>query len=207
MSERRDVSGPAAQDSATGTGDVVYLDRRGLRALAHPLRARLLGALRLEGPATATALARRLGTNSGATSYHLRQLEEAGLVAEDAELGSARERWWRSVHRLTSFRDTDFEDDPDDRAAADWLVGQTARQHAHWHDDWLAERHTWPRRWREVADQSDYRLHLTPDRLEALNGEVHAVIERHRLAADPGDRDAEQVLAVWSSFPAREPRL
>ena len=60
-------------------------DSRQLRVLAHPLRSRLLGALRHGGPATATALAARLGTNSGATSYHLRQLAEAGLVEDDPE--------------------------------------------------------------------------------------------------------------------------
>ena len=61
------------------------LDSVRLRTLAHPARARLLGLLRIEGPATATALAQRLGTNSGQTSYHLRQLAAVGLVVEDTE--------------------------------------------------------------------------------------------------------------------------
>jgi DNA-binding transcriptional ArsR family regulator len=202
--ERSALPGETEAGIAAG---MVHLDRAGLRALAHPLRARLVGALRLHGAATATALAHRLGTNSGATSYHLRQLAGAGLVEEDPDLGTARERWWRAAHRGTSFRDTDFENDPDDRAAADWLVGHTARLHTRWHDDWLEERHTWPRAWRDVADQSDYWLHLTPDQLHALNLELHEVIQRHRDAGDPADPAAERIVALWSSFPAREPRL
>ena len=54
-----------------------------LKALAHPVRLRMLGLLRIEGPATATTLATRLGLNTGATSYHLRQLAQHGFVVED----------------------------------------------------------------------------------------------------------------------------
>src|SRR5215218_1657224 len=45
----------------------VTLDSRLLRALAHPMRNRMLGILRAYGPATATTLAARLGVNTGAT--------------------------------------------------------------------------------------------------------------------------------------------
>ncbi|WP_242653142.1 winged helix-turn-helix domain-containing protein, partial [Intrasporangium flavum] len=62
--------------------DNIWLTPESLRVLAHPLRSRLLGALRRGGPATATDLAAALGTNSGATSYHLRKLESVGLVED-----------------------------------------------------------------------------------------------------------------------------
>ncbi len=65
-----------------------------LRALAHPLRLQLLHVLHAEGPATASQLARRLGESSGATSYHLRALNRAGMV-EEAERRNGRERWWQ----------------------------------------------------------------------------------------------------------------
>ncbi|HJU96652.1 MAG TPA: helix-turn-helix domain-containing protein, partial [Jiangellaceae bacterium] len=47
-------------------------DLEPLRAFTHPLRMRLLAALRSDGPATASDLGRLLGESSGATSYHLR---------------------------------------------------------------------------------------------------------------------------------------
>ncbi len=57
--------------------------------------------LRLEGPATATQLAQQLKLNTGATSYHLRQLAEHGFIEEDHERGDARDRWWRAAHEST----------------------------------------------------------------------------------------------------------
>lgn len=70
-------------------------DAAELRALRHPLRRRMLQTLGRSGPATATALARALGENTGATSYHLRRLAEHGFVEDDPERGQGRERWWR----------------------------------------------------------------------------------------------------------------
>ena len=80
---------------------VVTPDASGLKALGHPVRLRMLGLLRIEGPATATTLATRLGLNTGATSYHLRQLAQHGFIVEDAERGNARDRWWRAAHQST----------------------------------------------------------------------------------------------------------
>ena len=61
--ERRTVSDPAA-----------------LKALAHPLRLRILRHLGISGPATSTTLATALGENTGTLSYHLRRLERGGFV-------------------------------------------------------------------------------------------------------------------------------
>ena len=78
-----------AQDTSNAPDDdSVWLTPASLRVLAHPLRSRLLGALRRHGPSTATDLATLLGTNSGATSYHLRKLESVGLV-QDTERARA----------------------------------------------------------------------------------------------------------------------
>lgn len=66
-----------------------------LRGLAHPVRVRVLAALRTAGPSTATALAQRLGLNSGATSYHLRQLAAYGFIVEASDLGNRRDRFWK----------------------------------------------------------------------------------------------------------------
>lgn len=70
-------------------------DAAALRALRHPLRKRIMRVLNRDGPATATSLARVLDENTGATSYHLRQLAAYGFVEEAPEHGTGRERWWR----------------------------------------------------------------------------------------------------------------
>jgi DNA-binding transcriptional ArsR family regulator len=70
-------------------------DVEALKLLAHPLRYRMMDRLR-QGPATSTTLAQALGLNSGATSYHLRQMAQHGFIEEVPELARGRERWWRA---------------------------------------------------------------------------------------------------------------
>ncbi|MEU1437773.1 helix-turn-helix domain-containing protein [Streptomyces sp. NPDC005786] len=70
-----------------------------LKALAQPRRQQLLQHLTLHGPATSAILARALGLNTGATSYHLRELARYGFVADTVpqDPGAHRARWWRAV--------------------------------------------------------------------------------------------------------------
>lgn len=100
---------------------VKELDAESLKALAHPLRARLLTALRLEGPATASALGRRFDETSGSTSYHLRQLARHGFVEEEVGRGTARERWWRASHHGTRWSTSPWRDDPATAEASAFL--------------------------------------------------------------------------------------
>lgn len=79
------------------------LTPKALRGLVHPIRLRLLDLLQADGPATASGLGERIGESSGVTSYHLRVLAKHGFITEDEERGNGRDRWWRAVHRTTSF--------------------------------------------------------------------------------------------------------
>ncbi|MFB6888640.1 ArsR/SmtB family transcription factor [Kitasatospora sp. NPDC056327] len=161
----------------------VVIDARGLRALAHPVRVQLIGLLRKNGPSTATRLAEQLGMNSGATSYHLRQLAASGFVAEDTERGNARDRWWKAVHQVTWWTDTDLAEQEPEAAlgylrsivAAHTLIAQTA----------LNAYETMPVEWRHSLDFSDLALQLTPEEARQLAGELSAVISRYRRI-DPG---------------------
>jgi predicted ArsR family transcriptional regulator len=177
----------------------VNLDSRQIRVLAHPLRSRLLSQLRLNGAATATRLAEVLGTNTGATSYHLRQLAEVGLVAEDPGAGHGRERWWRSAHDVTSWERDAFAGDPDAQAASDWLTSNFAHQLAERIEDWNRGVADETAEWRSAAEFSDFILRLGPDQLTAMLGELNAVIERWR-AEKPGP-DARQVLLYLYPVP------
>lgn len=67
-----------------------------LRALAHPVRQRLLRALAAAGTATATELAEQVGESPPNCSWHLRQLARYGFVTE-AGGGPGRKRPWRLV--------------------------------------------------------------------------------------------------------------
>jgi DNA-binding transcriptional ArsR family regulator len=177
------------------------LDGAQVRALAHPLRTRLLGALRIDGPATATTLAGKLGTNSGATSYHLRQLAEVGLVVEEADRGTGRQRWWRAAHRMHQYRISDFDDDPDSAAAANWLSREHLQLVVAEAQKWDDARTSFPKDWQEAADRSDYLLTIGPQRLRELVAELDGVILRYRdLPAEAG-ADARPVLLFLSTHP------
>src|SRR5215813_9030667 len=94
-------------------------DPRALRAYAHPVRMRLIGLLRTEGPLTATRAADLIGESSGTCSFHLRQLAKYGLV-EEAEGGTGREKPWRATTTSTAW-DTPGDDTPEMAAAASLL--------------------------------------------------------------------------------------
>ena len=175
-------------------------DAQLLRAIAHPLRIRLIGTLHRDGPATASELARRLGESSGATSYHLRILAKYGFIEDDAERNRGRERWWRAADEGVEWSlDTD---DPGlieaDRALGRQLVAEYQR----WLQRWYSELPDWERPWRAAATASDRWYELTPDELRALNDEVLAVLDRYADRQTRRD-DTEKVVALFHAFPER----
>ncbi|MEV1146402.1 winged helix-turn-helix domain-containing protein [Micromonospora sp. NPDC049799] len=196
----------AEESSGRGPVRTVHLDGRQIRTLAHPLRLRLLGALRMDGPATATTLADKLRTNTGATSYHLRQLADVGLVVEDPDRASGRQRWWRAAHDITHFEPTDFDGDPDARAAVEWLESDWIRWMAEQAERWMAAARNADRAWREAAAIGDMMLRLDPTRLRALNDELHEVVMRYRDEPVPDPANARDVFVFLSAFPRVEER-
>ena len=181
------------------TTSTLHLDARAVKVLAHPLRSRLLSALRIGGPATATALAERLGTNSGATSYHLRKLESVGLVEETGE-GRGKERPWRASTDMHEFTQRDVAYDADGQAAADWLRRHYLRSFLDRYEAWLDDHAAWSLEWQEVADASDYLLHVSPRRLAELEAEMRTLVERYR-DPDPDDPDALPIEIHLHAFP------
>jgi DNA-binding transcriptional ArsR family regulator len=184
--------------------DVVTLEGAKLRALAHPMRNRMLGLLRFYGPATATTLASRLGVNTGATSYHLRQLAEAGLVVEDDTRGNARDRWWKSAHRGTYFDSNELlEKEPELALGFLHGIGQIYSENMFRAID---ELQTQTPEWRDASLLSDFMFHLTPEQLRAMKTELLAVIEKYSTdLSAPLPDGAEQVSVQIQAFP-RETR-
>ncbi|MEU0806292.1 helix-turn-helix domain-containing protein [Streptomyces sp. NPDC005970] len=162
--------------------DVRVLDARSLRGLAHPLRMRLLDALREYGPATASQLANRLGESSGATSYHLRQLATYGFVVEDPERGKGRERWWKSAQRGIQMGTDELlrDADPSLRGAMSTLLFEIATTHSHELATWLGTWREWPEEWRRAWDISDWTTRLTPELAAEMRDKVHEVMASYR---------------------------
>ncbi|MDJ0346880.1 winged helix-turn-helix domain-containing protein [Streptomyces sp. H10-C2] len=181
-----------------------HIDARSLRGLAHPLRMRILEFLNLDGPATSTRLAERLGENTGTVSWHLRQLAEHGFIEEEVGRGTKRERWWRAVKERRTLNSTEFRYDPDTRGALSVYIHELVQQTFGRVADYLADE--WDGAWQGIgtlADRTDLRM--TPAQLHALNTELLAVIDRHTPApgAEPG-ADALPVIVQIQSFPRKE---
>ena len=177
--------------------DAITPSPEDLKALTHPIRVRMLGLLRIDGPATATTLAARLGLNTGATSYHLRQLAQHGFVVEDTARGNARDRWWMAAHRSTT-----TEVAPADHAGRDTLdaylqsvvvVMSELLQRSVEELPLLAEP------WRDATTYSDWVVSLTPARAKALVGHLVELLEEQ--ADDEDAEDAAPFMVQLSAFP------
>jgi DNA-binding transcriptional ArsR family regulator len=169
---------------------VLVTDVRALRGLAHPLRNRLLGLLRLHGPSTATRLGELVGESSGSTSYHLRQLADWGFVEDAGGLGTGRERWWRARHRLTSWENADLLDQEGGEQVQDEMLRLQIAAHGKVLQAWTRQREELGREWAAAAAVSDYALRLTPDQARELADELGGVVQRW-IAAHPADEPAE----------------
>ena len=167
-----------------------------LRALAHPVRLRLLGMLRVDGPSTATRLAERLGLNSGATSYHLRQLARHGFVVEVTERGNSRDRWWRAAHQSTHTREGG---DVESRDAVDAMMQAAVVVQTEFLQRAVEERQLLPPSWRKITSHSDWALDLAPERAEELKQRLNQVIDEY-VTDEPGD-GTSQVMLQLHLFP------
>ena len=173
----------------------------GLRTLSHPTRLRMLQLLRLEGPATATQLAQQLKLNTGATSYHLRQLADQGFIEEDTERGDARDRWWRAAHETTHAQLFSRSGEEEAESAEAYLRSvallytETLMQYA-------GERRYLPAPWQDASTTSDWHLRLTAPRAEQLVDAIAALVEQWSEQEDEPDAEGVASFVVnLNAFP------
>ncbi|WP_406728089.1 winged helix-turn-helix domain-containing protein [Streptomyces sp. GD-15H] len=176
-------------------------DTAALKALTHPLRIRLLGLLRQDGPATASELAERTGESSASTSYHLRVLAKYEFIAE-AEHRDGRERRWRAVHTLTSWSNEAMESSAAGRA----YVGMARRRQIEYlevslvrHEADLAAGRL-GQEWVEPSGIGDLMPRLTPESLAELWDVVDGKLAE-LTARDADDPRAARVVLVTAGLP------
>jgi DNA-binding transcriptional ArsR family regulator len=141
------------------------LDFDSLKGLSHPLRAELFNLLSVHGPATASGLAERLGESSGATSYHLRQLERHGFVREVEGRGTARERWWERVPGSISLSAAEIGDSPAAQSVTRTALRQWERQRSELLNDYLALGFDRLPEWVDSSSIATANLRLTKEQL------------------------------------------
>ena len=163
-------------------------DPREMRAMAHPLRLRLMELLVLAGPLTATQCAERVGESPANCSFHLRTLARYGFV-EEAEGGTGRQRPWRAIPRSHYWGEGPDQPTALRRAGRELSDLLLTRDLARL-EQWQQERDAEPQQWREAAlHVTASVLWLTAEELDAIRVEVLALLDRYgpRLA-DPDIR-------------------
>ncbi|WP_113718667.1 winged helix-turn-helix domain-containing protein [Arthrobacter dokdonensis] len=155
-----------------------------LKAIASPLRMKILGILRESGPATASELGRRLGESSGSTSYHLRQLERYGFVGDD-EQHSRRERRWKALHAQTNFHAEKFRDDEAGRTLMESAVRYNVQYLLGNVEEYL--RGDFASEWQGTFGVNDYLLRITAEDAAELLARMEELVEsyRGRESSDP----------------------
>ncbi|WP_213815081.1 transcriptional regulator [Glaciihabitans sp. dw_435] len=201
-----DQSEPTGGEAALPPERSIDLD--GLKALAHPLRVQIVDTLSIWGPFTASGLAERLGESSGATSYHLRQLEKQGFVREVTGRGTGRERWWERVPGGIAIRPQTLRESPSARAVGDMISREWSRSREALLRDY--EEHgldQLPPKWTDASEVSTVNVRLTADELASMAGDVMAVLDtyvaRYRGRTDP---DARPVQVHFNAFPVLDAR-
>jgi predicted ArsR family transcriptional regulator len=151
-------------------------DAKALRAYAHPVRMKLIVALRTRGALTATQAGRLLGESSGTCSFHLRQLAKYGLVEETGE-GTGREKPWRATTTSTAW--DDVQQDPEAAAAAGLLTEVLAEWYFTQLMQYLEVRQRESEEWLRAAFIGDRLLWVTADELAGIQRDINAATDRY----------------------------
>ncbi|MEV4179453.1 winged helix-turn-helix domain-containing protein [Nonomuraea sp. NPDC049709] len=158
------------------------LDANALKSFAHPLRLRIYELLDERGPATATGLAGLLGQNTGATSYHLRELAKHGMIEVAAGMGRGKEKFWRITPGGFSYGEPPA--DPEAASAMEYLLDDLVRRRGAELARWREEMAGAPEDWVEAAAFGRRSLRLTPEETAAMRDQVFEVLERYRALSD-----------------------
>ncbi len=149
-----------------------------LRAMAHPLRLKLMNDLAIHGPATATELAERLEESPANCSWHLRQLAKFGFIEEAADLpAKGRNRPWRWVP--VGNRWGEGETSPEFELAGSELMTQLMGFELAERQAWEARRSQEPKDWHEAAFSVQSVAWLTADELAEISEKIRAMLLIH----------------------------
>lgn len=152
-------------------------DARALRALAHPLRWRLVNLLSVEPTLTATRCAELTGESVASCSYHLNTLARYRFV-EPADGGTGREKPWRLVSLEQSWP-ADGEGMDDEGAIAAQALSEVFLDHlfTQW-KSWIRWRSREEQQWRDATQFMSTVVYVTADELSELTAELRAVVGR-----------------------------
>src|SRR3954470_16082248 len=172
-------------------------DPKILRAVAHPVRNRILTELTASGPMRAADIARELDIPANQASFHLRQLAKYGLVEEDPDAArDKRDRVWRptSEHGLMVRLD-ELEQQPGGRAASTVFRQNAASWGRAVVDAAYSDQGRGPGTFRTV---NEVAVRLTKDEAQEVAQELDDVLSR--WTARTRGRDDGRETYLWFSM-------
>jgi predicted ArsR family transcriptional regulator len=181
-------------------------DPRVLRAIAHPVRSRILTELDAGGPLRAADVAVRLGIPANSASFHLRQLARFGLVEEDpAAARDRRDRVWRATEEAGFQVALDEVEKAPGGKAASAVFRRTKEAWAHHLVEQAFGSDRTPGTVRTVTEQA---VRLTKKEAEQLTDELTDLVEVWRKRNQGGQDDGRRtyiVFQVIEPFPDHDP--
>jgi predicted ArsR family transcriptional regulator len=177
-------------------------DPRVLRAIAHPVRNRMLTELDAHGPLRAADLARLLAIPANSASFHLRQLAKFGLVEEDPDAArDKRDRVWRLTQEAGyDVSITEIEKAPGGKAASAVFRRTKEAWTHHLVEEAYGDDRT-PGIHRAVTEQA---VRLTKSEARTMTEELVDVVDQWRKRTQGGeddDRRTYHVLQIVQPFP------
>ena len=177
-------------------------DPRVLRAIAHPVRNRILTELDAHGPLRAADVAQLLGIPANSASFHLRQLAKFGLVEEDPDAArDKRDRVWRQTEAAGfDISLGEIEKTPGGKAASAVFRRTKEAWAHHLVEDAFGDDRT-PGIHRAVTEQA---VRLTKEEARTLTEELIGVVDEWRSRTQGGkddDRQTYHVFQIVQPFP------
>ena len=148
---------------------------KALRALAHPLRWKLIDLVGREETATATRCADELGESVASCSYHLNILAKYGFV-EQAPSGPGREKPWRltSVHQNLSGAGLGVEGELAAQAATEVFLDHELNRMK----ERLRRHALEPAEWRDAVSFNGVTTALTAEEMREVTAALNEIAQR-----------------------------
>lgn len=151
-------------------------------------------------PATSAQLARALGLNTGATSYHLRELARHGFVEEVPERAQGRQRWWQPVANDFRFPPRSRQGD-DLRTALDEVTRLSFAADVDALMRWMAEGQG---AWADAVPYSRGTIRVTVEELHVFFEEYIALVNKYARRGEPLPPGARTVATRFLALPGDE---
>ena len=177
-----------------------------LRAIAHPMRNRILNEMSATGPTRAADIARDLGIPANQASFHLRQLAKYGLVEEAVGEGrDKRDRVWKLVAEEGLRLDMgELEKAPGGKAA----VTVFRRQASAWAHEVVDAAYSPERQEDTLQTVTSETLKLTKAEAQELSDELGEVLEKwsDRTRGRDASRRTYLLFSILQPYPEPEER-